>query len=93
MKDRLSSICIIIAFLLLGVLPFRAMSAGAPPNIVFVFADDWGWGDLSCHGHPYLKTPNIDKLASEGIDFHQFNVCSPVCSPSRTAAMILLRPQ
>ena len=32
-------------------------------NIVLIFADDWGWGDLGCHGHPYLKTPNIDRLA------------------------------
>ncbi len=57
------------------------------PNIVFIYADDWGWGDLSCHGHSWLKTPNLDKLASEGTDFHQFHVLNPVCSPSRTAAM------
>ncbi len=57
------------------------------PNIVFIFADDWGWGDLSCHGHPYLKTPNLDRLAAEGTDFQQFNVLSPFCSPSRVAAM------
>ncbi|MEC9188041.1 MAG: sulfatase-like hydrolase/transferase, partial [Planctomycetota bacterium] len=42
------------------------------PNILFIFADDWGWGDLSCHGHPYIKTPNIDRLAREGTDFHRF---------------------
>lgn len=57
------------------------------PNIVFIFADDWGWGDLSCHGHPYIKTPNIDRLAKEGTDFHRFTVASGVCSPSRTAVM------
>ena len=57
------------------------------PNIVFIFADDWGWGDLGCHGHPYLKTPNIDRLAKEGTDFHRFTVASGVCSPSRTAVM------
>ncbi|MBU2950954.1 sulfatase-like hydrolase/transferase [Tamlana agarivorans] len=59
----------------------------AQPNIVFIYADDWGWGDLSCHGSKWLKTPNIDKLASEGIDFQQFNVLNPVCSPSRVAAL------
>ena len=59
----------------------------APPNILFIFADDWGWGDLSCHGHPYVKTPNIDRLAREGTDFHRFTVASGVCSPSRTAVM------
>ncbi len=57
------------------------------PNILFIFADDWGWGDLSCHGHPYVKTPNIDRLAAEGTDFHRFTVASGVCSPSRTAVM------
>lgn len=57
------------------------------PNIVFIFADDWGWGDLSCHGHPYVKTPHIDRLATEGTDFHRFTVASGVCSPSRTAVM------
>ena len=55
------------------------------PNIVFILADDWGWGDLSCHGNTWLKTPHLDKFASEGIDFQQFNVLNPVCSPSRTA--------
>ncbi|WP_442506824.1 sulfatase family protein [Novipirellula sp. SH528] len=59
----------------------------ARPNILFIFADDWGWGDLSCHGHPYVKTPNIDRLAKEGTDFTRFTVASGVCSPSRTAVM------
>lgn len=57
------------------------------PNIILILADDWGWGDLSCHGHPYIKTPNIDRLAREGTDFHRFTVASGVCSPSRTALM------
>ncbi|MFC5051843.1 sulfatase [Rubritalea spongiae] len=57
------------------------------PNILFIFADDWGWGDLSCHDHPYVKTPNIDRLAKEGSDFTRFTVASGVCSPSRTAVM------
>ncbi len=57
------------------------------PNIIFIYADDWGWGDLSCHGSSWLKTPNIDKLAAEGTDFLQFNVLNPVCSPSRAALM------
>ena len=65
----------------------RAQEVDSPPNILFIFADDWGWGDLSCHGHPYVKTPNIDRLAREGTDFHRFTVASGVCSPSRTAVM------
>ena len=63
------------------------VDADERPNILFLFADDWGWGDLSCHGHPYVKTPNIDRLAREGTDFHRFTVASGVCSPSRTAVM------
>lgn len=59
----------------------------APPNIVFIYADDMGWGDLACHGTSWLKTPNLDRLARSGIDFQQFNVLSPVCSPSRVAVM------
>jgi arylsulfatase A-like enzyme len=59
----------------------------AQTNIVFIFADDWGWGDLGCHDHPYLKTPNLDKLAADGTEFRQFTVASGVCSPSRAAVM------
>ncbi|MBS3761724.1 MAG: sulfatase-like hydrolase/transferase, partial [Planctomycetes bacterium] len=64
------------------------MSApGQRPNFVFIFADDWGWGDLGCYGHPHIQTPNLDRLASEGTLFSQFYVCSGVCSPSRAAVM------
>ncbi len=61
--------------------------AQTKPNILFIFADDWGWGDLSAHGHPYIKTPNIDRLIAEGTDFQRFTVASGVCSPSRTAVL------
>jgi len=59
----------------------------ARPNIVFIYADDWGWGDMSCHGNTWLKTPNLDRLFSEGVEFPQFNVLNPVCSASRAALM------
>jgi len=62
-------------------------SRASRPNVVFFFADDWGWGDLSCHGHPYVETPNIDRLAKEGTDFHRFTVTSGVCSPSRCSIL------
>lgn len=57
------------------------------PNFVFIFADDWGWGDLGCYGHRQLRTPNLDRLASQGVLFTQFYVCSGVCSPSRAAVL------
>jgi arylsulfatase A-like enzyme len=72
-----------LLILLATVTPTYA--ADSPPNILFIYADDWGWGDLACHGHPHIKTPNLDRLARDGTDFHQFTVCNPVCSPSRTA--------
>lgn len=58
-----------------------------PPNVVFILADDLGWGDLSCHGSSFVRTPHIDSLAKEGIDFRQFYTVSPVCSPSRVGFM------
>ena len=75
---------LIFIVLFWGPLP---KAQGERPNILFIFADDWGWGDLSCHGHPYVKTPHIDRLAREGTDFHRFTVASGVCSPSRTAVL------
>lgn len=59
--------------------------SGARPNIVMIFIDDMGWADLSCFGGTAVPTPNIDRLASEGLRFRSFYVNSPICSPSRTA--------
>ena len=55
------------------------------PNIVFIFIDDMGYADPSCFGNPLVKTPNIDRLADEGIKLTNFYVNSPICSPSRVA--------
>ncbi|MBE3095782.1 MAG: sulfatase-like hydrolase/transferase [Planctomycetes bacterium] len=60
-----------------------APAGGRKPNIIFFLTDDMGWGDPSCYGNPELKTPNIDRLASEGVRFTQFYSASPICSPSR----------
>jgi N-acetylgalactosamine-6-sulfatase len=77
------------ALLLLVVAPatHRASAAQpnpARPNIVFIYADDLGFGDIACHGHPQVLTPQLDRLAREGADFWSFTVVNPVCSPSRT---------
>lgn len=56
------------------------------PNIIFILTDDQGYGDLSCHGNPILKTPNIDRLHNEGVRFSDFHV-SPTCSPTRSALL------
>jgi N-acetylgalactosamine-6-sulfatase len=57
------------------------------PNILFVFADDWGYGDLGCYGNTEVATPNLDQLASEGTLYTQFHVTCGVCSPSRTSVI------
>lgn len=53
------------------------------PNIIFIYIDDMGYADLSCYGNTEIQTPNMDRLAKEGIKFTDFYVSSPVCSPSR----------
>lgn len=57
------------------------------PNIIFIFADDLAWGDLSCYGNERIKTPSLDKLANKGTLFTQFYVAGSVCSPSRAGIM------
>ena len=57
------------------------------PNIVILFADDLGYGDLGSFGHPYIRTPNIDTLAANGQRWTDFYVAAPVCSPSRAALL------
>jgi N-acetylgalactosamine-6-sulfatase len=74
--------------LLLALVSMQALGAEASsPNIIFIFADDWGYGDMSAHGSDWIETPHLDKMAAEGIDFTNFTVNSPVCSPSRVAVM------
>lgn len=57
-------------------------SAATPPNVVIVLVDDAGYGDFGCHGHPFLKTPHIDKLHAESVRLTDFHV-APMCSPTR----------
>ena len=60
----------------------------APPtNIVVIFADDMGWGDLACYGHPTIRTPRLDQMAAEGTRFTQFYSASPACTASRYALL------
>ncbi|MBH0111325.1 sulfatase-like hydrolase/transferase, partial [Salinibacterium sp. NG22] len=63
------------------------------PNIVFILADDLGYGDLGCFGAVAIKTPNIDRLAQEGIKFTNFYSASSICSPSRAALLTGRYPQ
>lgn len=74
---------------LCSVTPAGAAERGAfgrPPNIIVVLTDDQGYGDLSCHGNPVLKTPHLDRMHAESVRFTDFHV-SPTCSPTRSALM------
>ncbi|MEE8450848.1 MAG: sulfatase [Thermoguttaceae bacterium] len=64
--------------------PARAES---PPNVVVIFADDLGYGDLGCFGHPTIDTPNLDRMAAEGQKWTNFYSAAPVCTPSRAALL------
>ena len=58
-----------------------------PPNVIVILADDLGYGDLSSYGHPTIRTPHLDRMASEGQRWTSFYAGGPVCSPSRTALL------
>ncbi len=72
------------------------MAGGAPagrgaapkkPNVVLILADDLGYGDLGCYGHPSIRTPNLDRMAAEGLRFTDFYSAAEVCTPSRAALL------
>jgi arylsulfatase A-like enzyme len=64
--------------------PTCATPAAAPPNIVFILADDLGWGDVGCYGQTKIRTPHLDRLAAEGMRFTDCYAGAPVCGPSRS---------
>jgi arylsulfatase A-like enzyme len=68
-----------------GEIPFSSLGEGrpAPPNVVFILADDLGWADLSCYGSGAIRTPNLDRLAAEGVRFTHAYAGSSWCSPTR----------
>jgi len=77
---KLFTLCLLVCSSLLAAEAKR-------PNFIFILTDDQGWNDAHFAGHPYVKTPNLDKFASQSTWFRQFYVAATVCSPSRTAFM------
>lgn len=75
------------AFFVAVLVGGHALAAPAKPNVVFILADDLGIGDLGCYGQEKIRTPNIDRLASEGMRFTQHYSGNSVCAPSRCALM------
>lgn len=74
----------------LGVLLYGLLispAAAKPPNIVLILTDDLAWSDLCCYGHPFHETPNIDRLAREGMRFTEAYAPAPICSASRAAIL------
>lgn len=70
--------------LLFGV---AASVTAAPPNVIVILADDLGYGDLACYGHPKFQTPHLDRMAAEGARLTQFNTPIPFCAPTRAALL------
>jgi arylsulfatase A-like enzyme len=65
----------------------HSSAADSKPNIIFVMADDMGWGQTGYRGHPVLKTPNLDAMAANGLRFERFYAGNPVCSPTRASVL------
>src|SRR5437773_5149383 len=63
----------------------QAAQPAPRPNILFILADDLGYGDLSCYGRPDYRTPNLDRLALQGVRFANAYSASPLCTPTRCA--------
>lgn len=76
-----------VGFSLSGCLPSAAKEASRKPNFVVIFADDLGYGDVGCFGHPTTATPNIDRMAREGQKWTNFYAASSVCTPSRSGLL------
>lgn len=79
---------IVVRFALLSFTAVApAAAADRPPNVVIIFCDDLGYGDLGSYGHPSIRTPHLDRMAAEGLRFTDFYSADSVCSPSRSALL------
>lgn len=78
---KLTTLLLTVAFALPSVI------AAPKPNIVIIFCDDLGYGDLGCYGSPVIRTPNLDRMAAEGLRFTDFYSAAEVCTPSRAALL------
>ncbi len=79
--------------LLVSLLPLLSINScgqknqSIRPNIILIMTDDQGWGQTSYYNHPVLKTPNLDKMAENGLRFDRFYAGAPVCSPTRASVL------
>jgi arylsulfatase A-like enzyme len=75
------------AVMMMLMFDMSVASADSPPHIIFVMADDMGWGQTGYRNHPLLKTPNLDAMAANGLRFERFYAGGPVCSPTRASVL------
>jgi arylsulfatase A-like enzyme len=80
-----AALCVLALIPLVGL--GRAVAADEPPSVIFIMADDLGYGDLGCYGQKIIQTPNLDRMAQEGMRFTDFYAGSTVCAPSRCVLM------
>jgi arylsulfatase A-like enzyme len=85
-RDLMRKLPLLLAFCF-ALLFTTTLPAAEKPNIIYVMADDLGYGDLGCYGQKRIKTPHLDKMAAEGTRFTQFYAGSTVCAPSRCVLM------
>src|SRR2546429_7291806 len=94
LKQSRAPVAVVLAAAILTLYTVQPGSCAIPrppanpkPNIIFILADDLGYGDLGCYGQTKIKTPNIDRLAAEGLRFTQCYAGTTVCAPSRATLM------
>jgi len=71
----------------MGSVSLAAEAQESRPNVLVILCDDLGYGDLGCFGHPVIRTPNLDRLASQGLKLTSCYAAAPVCSPSRAGLL------
>lgn len=80
-------IALTFGMLAVGGLPASLPAGPRPPNIILILADDLGYGDLGCYGQTLIRTPELDRMAQEGVRFTQFYAGGSVCAPSRSVLL------
>jgi arylsulfatase A len=78
---------VLVACIFAALSERRVLAESRPPNVILILVDDLGWTDLSCQGSTFYETPNIDRLAKEGMRFTQSYSACTVCSPTRAAVL------